>query len=177
MDVLNDGSYMFFERKEIEEKLAPHLHKGEQLYYEIFGHTRDGKEIQSGFSYGCAGGQYKIILYRVTITTPDGFCVDLDREQVYRRAEELGLEKPLLLGFGGGQFDCDRKVTEKFLEVTCNLAKGKSALDANTMREGIVVWFKGFDGKWDCLKHKSEEFLIKESELRDRNVGDVEDNL
>jgi hypothetical protein len=62
-------------------------------------------------------------------------------------------------------------------DLLTKLAKGKSALDANTMREGIVVWFKNIYGKWDCLKHKSEEFLIRESELRDKEIGDVEDNL
>jgi hypothetical protein len=176
-------------RSEIQEKVAPHLRKGEQIYYEIYGFDSEGgKPIQHGFSYGCLPRQYKVLLYRVTITTPDGFCIDLDREQVYKRAEELGLEKPTLLL----NVYCTRSKELLFLDpiaipgvmepytqfdLLTKLAKGKSALDANTMREGIVVWFKNIYGKWDCLKHKSEEFLIKESELRDKEIGDVEDNL
>jgi hypothetical protein len=176
-------------RSEIQEKVAPHLRKGEQIYYEIYGFDSEGgKPIQHGFSYGCLPRQYKVLLYRVTITTPDGFCIDLDREQVYKRAEELGLEKPTLLL----NVYCTRSKELLFLDpiaipgvmepytqfdLLTKLAKGKSALDANTMREGIVVWFKNIYGKWDCLKHKSEEFLIRESELRDKEIGDVEDNL
>lgn len=175
------GFHMLQERKEIEDRVALNLHQGKQLYYEIFGHTKDGKEIQPGFSYGCAGGQYKVLLYRVTITTPDGYCIDLDREAVCKRAEELGLEKPHLLRrfleTEHTEWDDPKEIQENRCSMAAELAKGKSALDANTMQEGIVVWFKDIYGKWDCLKHKSEEFLIRESELRDHEVGDVEDIL
>lgn len=153
-------------RQEIERKVAPHLHKGEQVYYEIYGYD-GGKEIQSGFSYDCRGGEFKAMLYRVTITTIDGYSVDLNREQLYKRAEELGLEKPYLLDI------CDDTKLDWIVE----LAKGKSALDAGTLREGIVVWFKDKDGKWDCLKHKSEEFLIGESKKLDDGISDMEDIL
>ncbi len=180
VDLIQNSNHMYLERKEIEGKVAPNLHQGEQLYYEIYGHTKDGKEIQRGFSYGCAGGQYKVILYRITITTPDGFCIDLDREQVYKRAEEIGLEKPILLGkfyYTNSVPLTPYQINLDDMNPVMNLCNGKSAIDANTMREGIVVWFKDIYGKWDCLKHKSEEFLIKESELRDKEIEDVEDSL
>jgi len=174
VDLIQNSNHMCLERKEIEDKVASNLHQGEQLYYEIFGHTKDGKEIQQGFSYGCAGGQYKVMLYRVTITTPDDFCIDLDREDVYRRAGELGLEKPCLLQ---KLYIPEIEAVDFFLPSIVKLVNGKSALDAGTLREGVVVWFKNIYGKWDCLKHKSEEFLIRESELRDKEIGDVEDSL
>lgn len=162
-------------RQEIERKVAPHLHKGEQIYYEIYGYD-GGKQIQSGFPYDCRGGEFKAVLYRVTITTLDGYSVDLNREQVYKRAEELGLEKPILLT------DVHLHEVVMNFETDClpyvlNQCKGKSALDAGTLREGIVVWFTDKDGKWDCLKHKSEEFLIGESKKLDNDIIDVEDIL
>jgi len=161
-------------RKEIEEKVAPNLHKGEEIYYEIYGYGGTS-EIQKGFSYGCRPNQYKVMLYRVTITTPDGCSTDLNRELVYKRAEELGLEKPVLL----------RKINENSplislndkIEAIIGLAKGKSALDPNTLREGIVVWFKDLNGEWTALKHKSEEFLVFESGQRDKKINDIEDSL
>jgi len=177
------GNHMPDERKEVEEMLAPHLHQGEQVYYEIFGNCKNGSPVQADWCrYGCIGGKYRVMLYRVTITTPDGFCVDLPREMVYKRAEELGLEKPELLGktyFVKDEFvEAYHDPVERWkLEDLKEYAEGKSALDANTIREGIVVWFMDKSGKWDCLKLKSEEFLMKDSSQQDAGIGDVEDNL
>jgi hypothetical protein len=169
------GNHIPLVRKEIEQKVAPYLHKGEQIYYEIFGYGDEGKVIQDDFTYGCLPHQYKAMLYRVTITTPDGFYFDLDREAVYRRAEELGLEKPFLLKRENDIHDLENPGL--FWRCLLDLAKGKSALDANTLREGIVIWFQDSCGKWTALKHKSEEYLMLESKQRDENIGDVEDNL
>lgn len=159
-------------RKEIHNKLVPHLHKGETLYYEIFGHDKNGKEIQTGFSYGCVGGEYKVMLYRVTITTPDGFSVDLPREAVYKRAEELGLMKPIVVGYCDTGLACVDELVEHIKEKV----NGNSAI-ANHIKEGVVAWFMRTDGTWDCLKHKSEEFLLLESGQRDNNINDCEDVL
>lgn len=182
-------SHMAQERKEIHEKLAPHLHQGEQLYYEIYGYELSGKCIQKGFPYDCKPREYKVMLYRATLTSPDGHSIDLSRERVYKRAEELGLEKPVLLekravgvvsDFGYSLSDSmqDEWVDDPEWEhMAATFAQGKSSLDAGTLREGFVVWFQDKNGNWDCLKHKSEEFLIHESKLKDENINDVEDNL
>ena len=87
----NIGYHISAIRKEIERRVASHLYQGEEIYYEIYGYD-GGKEIQTGFPYDCRGGEFKAMLYRVTITTLDGHVVDLSRKQVYKRAEELGLE-------------------------------------------------------------------------------------
>jgi hypothetical protein len=167
-------------RKDIEEQVAPHLHKGEQIYFEIYGYDEKGVAIQDNFAYGCHPPlawdhptnpkPYRAMLYRVTITTPDGFIIDLDREDVYRRAEELGLEKPHVFAKGIMK-------SQSIIDTAMLYYKGQSALDKNTMREGVVVWFKIPSGHWKCLKHKSEEFLIKESGHRDKGKFDVEDEL
>lgn len=167
------NAHMSQERKEIHVKLAKHLRKGEQLYYEIYGYDHSGKGVQKGFPYGCFSGEYRVMLYRVTITTPDGYCIDLPRPAVYRRAQELGLEQPPVL-FSGYFHPGNKQQSWPFL---MSLAEGNSSLDPNTLREGIVVWFMNADGQWDCLKHKSPEFLIRESQDRDEGAGDVEDVL
>ena len=193
-----DGTsgHMKEERRDIHEKLAPHVHKGEELYYEIYGYSYSGKVVQSvaghQFAYGCRKLvyrawddpnepsqplPYKVLLYRVTITTEDGYRIDLDREQVYRRAEELGLEKPYLLRKCRYQVPDGSTILEVFLDTIMDDALGQSALDPNTMREGVVVWFKDCAGNWTCLKHKSEEFLMLDSRNKDANIGDPEDDL
>ena len=180
--------HMKHERRDIHEKLAPHVRKGEELYYEIYGYSYGGKVIQSvsghQFVYGCKKDDllpYKVMLYRATITTEDGYRVDLDREQVYRRAEELGLEKPVLLDrfleTEHTKWGDLTKIVQNKCSMIIKLANSNSALDPNTIREGIVVWFKDCAGNWTCLKHKSEEFLLLESKHRDKGLGDVEDIL
>jgi hypothetical protein len=156
-------------RKEVERRIAPHLRKGEQVYFEIYGY--DGaKKIQTDFSYDCRPGEFKVMLYRVTITTPDGYVVDLSREQVYRRAEELGLEKPHVFAKGYWKNNELEAMAIQYYE-------GTSALDTGTMREGVVIWFITGEGTWTCLKFKSQEFLKKESGHRDKGINDVEDEL
>jgi len=188
--------HMKEERRDIHDKLAPHVHKGEELFYEIYGYSYDGKVVQSvgghQFAYDCEKYvrrawdnpnevtpllPYKVVLYRVTITTEDGYRIDLDREQVYRRAEELGLEKPYLLRKCQYHVPDGDTILEVYLDTIMGDADGKSALDAGTMREGIVVWFKDCTGNWTCLKHKSEEFLMLDSRNKDKGMGDVEDLL
>jgi len=166
--------YMSRERREIHEKLKPHIRKGEELYYEIVGYEKNGKLIQSlngvRFTYGCKPREYKVVLYRVTQTNVDGYRVELNREQVYRRADELGLERPMLLSTG---FISRLDDQEQIL----NYARGKSLYDAGHCLEGIVVWFKRYDGIWTCLKHKSEEFILLDSRNKDEGGGDIEDTL
>ena len=172
--------------------MAPHLHCGETIYYEIYGYD-GGKHIQAGYPYDCRGGEFKAMLYRVTNSTEDGFCVDLSRKQVYKRAEELGLEKPYLLNVQTC-FPKREKTEQKAcstgklivniinaaydpIQKIMQLAKGKSKLDAGTLLEGVVVWFEDEDGKWTCLKHKSEEFLLDQDKKVEKDITDVEDNL
>lgn len=187
--------HMKEERKDIHETLASHVRKGEELYYEIYGYGYGGKVVQSAgghqFKYGCEKYPpqrawdspneetpplpYKVVLYRVTITTEDGYRIDLDRDQVYQRAEELGLEKPFLLR--KFEYDGNATVLELHLDTIIGDAAGKSALDPDTIREGVVVWFKDQAQNWTCLKHKSEEFLLLEDRHRDKGGADVEDTL
>jgi hypothetical protein len=138
-------------RQAIEDKVRDKLYKGETIYYEIY-----GGNIQPGFSYGIT--DYAVMLYRVTITTPDGFVVDLDRENVYARAYELGFNSPFCF------------TVTRDLDNLMSYASGQSAFDAGTLREGICVWFRDDNYRWTCVKHKNEEFLILEA-------SDVEDIL
>lgn len=165
-------------RKEIEARIWPYLRKGEEVYYEIFGNDSGGKAIQDGFTYGCRGGEYRAILYRVTFTNEDGYCIDMDRHYVYGRAEQLGLEKPtVLLSTCIFPIDDDEFKYTWLPNTIMDLAGGQSSLDKDTMREGVVVWFQNASGLWTCLKFKGEKFLAKISKQLDKDIVDVEDSL
>jgi hypothetical protein len=171
-------------RKEVENKIAPHLRKGEEVYYEIDGYdgaTPIQSNASGNFEYGCRVGEYRAMLYRVTITTPDGFCFDLSRPEVYRRAEELGLEKPFVLMKGEwSNLDPIERNHPDYgigVEEILKHCSGKSWIDHKTLLEGVVVWFQSKYGSWTCLKHKSEEFLIAEDKNYEKGNTDVEDAL
>jgi len=159
-------------RQEIERRVAPHLHRGETIYYEIYGYD-GGKMIQPGYPYDCRSGEFKAMLYRVTQSLPPNVryrCpIDLSRKQVYARALELGMEQPFFIGMALGK--------EEVVEASQSAASGMSRVDAKTLCEGVVVWFEKKDGNWTCLKYKSPEFLLDQDKRMEKNVGDVEDEL
>ena len=175
----NVGGHMHQVRQVIEKKIGQHLHKGEQVYYEIFGY--DGQsQIQKGFNYGCNPGEFKVLLYRVTVTTLDGKCYDLDREQVYARARELGMLVPThkchSFDAAGIKATCENMSVMNFIYVNED-GSLRSSLDSDTLFEGFVFWFQDDEGHWNALKHKSLEFFGFTSKQMDEGSGDVEDNL
>lgn len=95
------------------------LRKGEELFFEIVGYTPSGRPIQKGtslgkikdfltpheystymemfgdsfdYTYDCPPREFKVVLYRATQLTPDGDVLELEYEQMVRRAKELGVE-------------------------------------------------------------------------------------
>ena len=165
-------------RDDLYHKVKTYLFKGEEIYTEIIGFENTGRYIQKGFPYGCDPVgliKNRVILYRVTMNNEDGITVDYSRDAVYSRAEELGLEKPTLLKkfhYTGTQYSKIR-----LDELVLELCQGRSTLDDNTLREGVVLWFMNKHGKWTCLKHKSEAFKEFESKAKDKGEGDIEDIL
>ncbi len=183
-------------RQEVLNHVKGQLLKGEQLYMELFGYEKTGKEIQKGFPYGCKWQWmdkksydietkgyshynltpvYRAMLYRVTMNNEDGQVLDYPREYVYKRAEELGLEKPHL--FEKFYYSGTKKAMENLEKKVIEYAQGQSALaNDGTMREGVVVWFVNDQGKWEALKYKSDQFRLEESKLKDQGYTDQEDN-
>lgn len=163
-------------REEVLDKVRGNLLKGEQIYLELFGHEKTGKAIQKDFTYGTpflGEKTYRSMLYRVTMNNEDGDIVDYPREYVYNRAEELGFEPPHL--FEKVYYSGTQRSLEILQEKIIAYAQGQSALDNNTLREGVVVWFINTSGKWEALKYKSDAFRLQESKAKDKGFVDVED--
>ena len=160
-------------RHEVLEHIRGQLLKGEQLYIELFGYEKSGKHIQKGFPYGCTPGNYRAMLYRVTMNNEDGNVVDYPREYVYRRAEELNLEKPHL--FEKFYYSGTQKSMENLEKKIIEYAQGQSAFAEDTLKEGVVIWFINDQGKWEALKYKSDAFRLEESKLKDKGYIDQED--
>lgn len=162
-------------RDQLMQQVEPYLYKGEEIYCEIAGYEKSGRWIQKDFPYGAEQGKCRYFLYRVSHNNEDGVVVDLSRLAVYSRAKELGLETaPLLATYYYSGSDYSKKKMDKMV---IDLAQGQSALDPNTLREGVVVWFMNKYGKWTCLKYKQDAFRLKESNLKEEGIGDIEDTL
>lgn len=162
-------------RDDLYLQIKDALFKGEEIYCEIAGYEKSGRHIQKDFPYGAEPGKCRYFMYRGTLNNEDGYTVDYSRTLVYNRAKELGLETPPLLTtyyFTGSAYSMKR-----LDDLVISLAQGQSALDEKTLREGVVVWFIDKRGKWNCLKYKSDKFKLKESNLKDQGIGDIEDML
>ncbi len=164
-------------REEVLEEASGLLHKGEEIYLELFGHEKGGGFIQKGFPYGTnpdAKIPYRTLLYRVTMNNVDGITVDYSREAVYKKADELAMEKPYLFEkfYYSGTYYSMRQLETAVIEY----AQGQSELAEDTLKEGVVVWFINARGDWTALKYKSDKFRLKESGQKDKGVVDPEDN-
>lgn len=158
-------------REEVLEKVRGQLFKGEELYLELFGYEKSGGCIQKDFEYGCKPGEYRTMLYRVTMNNEDGKVLDYNREAVYRRAEELGFESPTLFS----KIYYEESNSRLLEEQVKHFAYGTSSKDPNTLKEGVVVWFINNKGFWECLKYKQDAFRLKESGNKDKGIIDQED--
>lgn len=140
-------------RSMVHQKIANSgIAKGETFYYEIVGFSEDGGFIMPShsvtdkklkkrygpkmtYTYGCKPGEYRVLVYRITRTTPDGRVTELPLYQMLDRCKELGLEyvpqlsRPYI-------YNGDR---EELLAKCASLAEGHSILDPNHIREGVVV--------------------------------------
>lgn len=75
----------------VNNHLKDGLLKGETVYGEIVGYLSDSGMIQKGYDYGCAIGQHKVYIYRITHTNEDGKVIELRHDQIRERAEQLGV--------------------------------------------------------------------------------------
>ena len=168
------------------------LQKGEVLYFEIVGWVNDTMPIMQAqpidrkqykdvakqfgdqmlYSYGCAQGECRKYVYRITRLNEDGFETELPWPVVGQRCKELGLDvvpqlhKPILYN---GDTDALRELVEE-------LTVGTSTLDARHIREGIVLRVETPDGQTRFLKNKSWLFGVLEGYIKDSDTAvDIEE--
>jgi len=148
------------------------LRQGETVYYEIVGFMGESQPIsqvykvenkivkeafgeQMTFSYGCCKGNIglmRILIYRITNTTPDGHTIELSWPQVQARCLQLGLET--VPHFKTFIYNGD---TEDLATMCRDLADGPSTLDASHIKEGVCVRVEHPE-HFNVYKFKSFEF-------------------
>ena len=96
--------------KYVNDIVAPHVPEGYTVYYEIVGYLPNGGYIQKNYDYGCippkSGETYthekhfKVRIYRVTITNPEGIVHEFSAREVQQWCERNGLTPVTELYYG-----------------------------------------------------------------------------
>ena len=180
-DIVLEGGADHY-RWEWHNKIAPQLHKGETVYYEIVGWDSLGGTIMERqdiqvmkhrkecplywpnsmvYSYGCQEGENDVFVYRITQTSEDGTVVELSWNQVVSRSRELGLKPVPVLNF----FVAEN--TEELVEVVnSHMTNSNSTIDNRHLLEGVVVRIESPQGV-TVLKEKNYLFGILEGYLKE----------
>jgi hypothetical protein len=168
------------------------LHKGESVYYEIVGYAPETQTmIQKGYKYGCSEGQYKIAVYRITMTNSEGIVTELGWPAVKARCLELQIPMVQEYFFGSIEEYCirhwgldnfmafpndstlDEWRAALILQLKAQYLEKDAADCDNNPDEGVVVRIEGLN--IEAYKLKSEKFLLKESKAKDEGTIDIED--
>lgn len=178
------------------EELKPFLVNGMTIYYEIVGYLPDGKFIQKGYDYGCTpsitqyklGEQFKIYIYRITMTNVDGVVTEFTPLQVSNWCEKNGLLGINTLYYGyvrdlygipenenSEDFNYSTWVIDKMANDSRFYMEQNSPDCANKVpHEGIVI---KKEGSWSsAFKLKSWNFLNRESKDLEKGETNIEDN-
>ncbi|MFZ2992613.1 MAG: RNA ligase family protein [Microgenomates group bacterium] len=190
LDVTIEGQTDYY-RWEWHNKIAPQLHVGETVYYEIVGWDSTGGTIMEKqnlstikkdniikntwrnpmiYSYGLPEGQNDVYVYRVTLTSNDGTVSELSWYEVQKRCRELGLKTVPLQSI---YMTMDIADLEESVSVA--MVDGSSWLDNRHLMEGIVIRTENSSGiKW--YKSKNFAFGLLEGYLKqDENYVDTEE--
>jgi len=150
-------------------------------------YSNKGNNTHMIYSYGCVEGTSDVYVYRMTMTNVDGQSVDYSWDDVMRRCNELGVKHvPELARFTVGElkaneelkgrfFNDDRDFQDFLLNEVDIYSKGASIVDKTHIREGVCVRLEsGLVPR--IYKHKSFEFKVLESLIKDTDAVDMEES-
>jgi hypothetical protein len=182
-------------RFDILDMFKPYLSKGQTIYFEIVGYVNGGpimgkhemsklkdesytkkygKEIT--YKYGCLPDQYKVFVYRISMTGDDGETIDYTSQQVISWCEKRGFaaSKPLVAPF---IYDGDK---EKLMNLVKGLAERPDKLcedyvDPSHINEGCILR-ADFGGQTPLFyKYKSFPFKVLEGIAKENDQLDTEE--
>ena len=178
---VSDGYYNDMEfRRKWHNLIAPKLHKGETVYFEIVGYVDENTLIMpqgnnhkvgdaefirqygetTEFTYGCEPGECDAYVYRITKTDEDGFMVEYPDWLMRLRCEQMGLKcVPKFEDF-------IYTTQEDLLERVNKYVDGPDPIGKTHVREGVVVRIQNRE-RFKALKTKNINFKILEGIISD----------
>lgn len=164
----------------VKDEIADKIPEGYTIYGEIIGFTKDNKQIQAEYDYGCEAAQHKFQVYRITITNNAGQVINLSTSQIKEFCERVGLETvhyfyegfakdmfPEIKGSENWSVDFVRKLEEQYTDKDCFMCR-------NIVPEEGVVVRKDLTFSFEAYKLKSFRFLEFESKELDKGEVDME---
>lgn len=168
---------------EAGNKLKDVIPKGYSLYCEIIGYFGDSY-IQKGYDYGCAPGEFKTYVYKITHTNPDGFVINLTANQIKQFCEKYALlfsDTLRYYGYASALYpDLDPDSTtwrEEFLErLEKEFTEKDCIMCVNKVPEEGIVLVKENMFEYQAFKLKSHAFLMYEDKQLEAEEVNLEDN-
>ena len=186
------GSNAF--RKKYHDMFKEKLPKGAEIFYEIVGWVDENKTIMSKcsnklvkdkeffkqygaetiFSYGCDVGKNDCYVYRMTMTNPDGYVVEMPWEQVIIECEKMGVKcVPTFEKFIFTTWEDLMERVEKYYD-------GVDPIGKSHIREGVVVRIDNRE-KFTAFKHKNFDFKVLSGitidNLTDEQIQNLDEDI
>lgn len=177
-------------RKHFHEAIKGKLHEGESVYAEIVGFTDDGVPIMGSvsnkktndkafikqygdmttFSYGCdstgvTAPKNDFYVYRMTLTTHDGYTVEYSPEYTRYRCEQMGVKFVPVEWCGyipehpASENDDTISAGEWIMNKAEQYYDGPEPIDPRHVREGVVVRLID-KPSFTAYKHKNFSFRL-----------------
>lgn len=156
------------------------IQKGISLYVELVGMLPTGSYIQPQYDYSAKENDFKVVVFRITYTNPDGQVFEFTQPQIKRYCEKYELETVPFYYYGAAkdmypELNIDSHWHENFLaNLVRDYNEGNCLYCRNKVpREGVVLVKEG--GIYEPYKLKSQEFLLRESAELDKEQVNIED--
>lgn len=177
-------------RKHFHEAIKGKLHEGESVYAEIVGFTDDGVPIMGSvsnkktndkafikqygdmttFSYGCdptgvTAPKNDFYVYRMTLTTHDGYTVEYSPEYTRYRCEQMGVKfvpiewRGYIPEHPASETDDTITAGEWIMNKAEQYYDGPEPIDPRHVREGVVVRLID-KPSFTAYKHKNFSFRL-----------------
>lgn len=177
-------------RKHFHEAIKGKLHEGESVYAEIIGFTDDGVPIMGSvsnkktndkafikqygdmttFSYGCdptgvTAPKNDFYVYRMTLTTHDGYTVEYSPEYTRYRCEQMGVKfvpvewRGYIPEHPASENDDTITAGEWIMNKAEQYYDGPEPIDPRHVREGVVVRLVD-KPSFTAYKHKNFSFRL-----------------
>lgn len=203
--VLEDYSGGYYGSNEFREEHSKifegKLWKGETVYYEVVGYTKDGGTImgkannkklndkefikqygnETTFSYGCEPGQSDMYVYRMTMTNEDGQVIEYTPDFMRYRCEMMGIKcvpvfwQGIIPEHSASKTDVTIEPGEWVKNIAEKYYDGADPVGKTHIREGVVVRIIN-KPKFTAYKHKNFEFKVLEGIIKDTaEAPDIEE--
>lgn len=175
------GFYNFDIWTDIKERIKHLIPPGYTVYGEVFGYLPTGGMIQKGYHYGCNKQEYRIIIYRVTITNAEGLTFELSEPQIQEFCRERDLPAKEMFYYGKAkdlfpELALDDNWSENFynkMRSSFNLEQMCPLNNNEVPAEGVVLRIDR-SSSFDAFKVKSFLFNKRETQMLDKGEVDIE---